>query len=289
MELNKQNPFSFYDFLGYLTPGAVFLYGIWLSVGHTQQNSHGISLELVSQLSFDKPQIYIPFVLVAYISGHFLSFISSITIERFSIWAHGYPSKYLLGIPKTSYFPEEDKLRKVLRFVIGVALTPILVLDWALGEKLRMRELYAKSLDKYLCEILRKKLYCLTVEHIGVFPKAEEHGKASEVDLFMFAYHFAVENAPNHLPKMQNYVALYGFLRTLTFISVLIYWSLWWHTISGAVAISTGVCLMGAATVLTYLMFMAFVKFYRRFSLEALMAMAICCKGSADTAPPESN
>ena len=25
---SKQNPFSFYDFLGYFTPGAIFLYGL---------------------------------------------------------------------------------------------------------------------------------------------------------------------------------------------------------------------------------------------------------------------
>ena len=30
----KQNPFSFYDFLGYFTPGAIFLYGVLLITGH---------------------------------------------------------------------------------------------------------------------------------------------------------------------------------------------------------------------------------------------------------------
>jgi hypothetical protein len=30
----KQNPFSFYDFLGYFTPGAIFLYAALVVYGH---------------------------------------------------------------------------------------------------------------------------------------------------------------------------------------------------------------------------------------------------------------
>lgn len=270
----KQNPFSIYDFLGYLTPGAVLLYGVLFMMGHMHTNTFDLA-SIISQLSFEKAEIYIPFILASYIAGHFLSFLSSITVERYSIWAHGYPSKYLLGISKSDYFPLHDRARRSMRFVTGVLLTPISVLDWALGEKLGMRDLYAKKLDQYLIDILRKKLYGLIIHHMGVFPNKDKHGTAEEVDLFRFAYHFAVENAPSHLPKMQNYVALYGFLRTLTFILLLIYWGLWWHTMSGVIPISTGINLMCISAALTYLMFMAFVKFYRRFTLEALMAMAV--------------
>jgi hypothetical protein len=276
MEL-KQNPFSFYDFLGYLTPGAVLLYGLLFIAGHTNTGQNGLTF-MVAQLSFAKAEIYIPFVLAAYIAGHFLSFISSITIERYSIWAHDYPSKYLLGIPRKQFFPEKDKIRKIVRFVTGVLLTPITVLDWILGERFGMRVLYAKSLDNYLIDVLRGKLTSLIADHLHVVPKTEDHGSPSDVDLFRFAYHYAVENAPNHVPKMQNYVALYGFLRTLTLISLLFYWGMWWHTLTGVVAISTGIFWMFGAALLTYLLFMAFVKFYRRFSLEALMAMAVCLK-----------
>jgi hypothetical protein len=269
----KQNPFSFYDFLGYLTLGAVFLYGILFMVGHIHQDPIDFS-SVTSHLTFEKTEIYIPFVLAAYISGHFLSFLSSITIERYSIWAHGYPSKYLLG-KRARYFPAKDNTRKVVRFLTGILLTPITVFDWALGEKMGMRALYAKQLDKYLIAVLNNKIAGLTIDHICVIPKNEEHGTASEVDFFLFAYHYAVENAPNHFSKMQNYVALYGFLRTLTFISLLVYWELWWHTLSGVITVSNGLYLMLGVAAFTYLMFMAFVKFYRRFSLEALMAMAV--------------
>lgn len=31
----KQNPFSLYDFLGYFTPGAIFLYGCMAAISHS--------------------------------------------------------------------------------------------------------------------------------------------------------------------------------------------------------------------------------------------------------------
>ena len=91
----KQNPFSLYDFLGYFTPGAILLYGCILTLGHTQPD--GSVINYVNQYQgLDKTQFYTLFILIAYISGHFLNFLSSITIECYSNWAFGYPSKYLL-------------------------------------------------------------------------------------------------------------------------------------------------------------------------------------------------
>ncbi len=271
----KQNPFSFYDFLGYLIPGAVFLYGLLLIVGHLSSNETAIGF-VTSRLSFDKAEIYIPFTLLAYITGHFISFLSSITIERYSIWAHGYPSKYLLGIPSKGYlYVEESKpIRLTMRFLVFLALAPISVLDWVLGKKAGMRDLYAKPLDKLLIEVLRKRIECLIDEHAQVDDRPS-HGKAGQLDFFRYAYHYAVENAGNHLPKMQNYVALYGFLRTLTFIALLLFWIIVWHTIAAEMSYLASIVAIFSAAITTYLLFMGFVKFYRRFSLEALMAMAV--------------
>jgi len=270
----KPNPFSIYDFLGYLIPGSVFLYGLLLVIKHVYASDISLS-GIATKLDFKSEEIYIIFVLVSYISGHILSFLSSITIERYSIWAHGYPSKYLLGITRNDYFPKEDKTRCVIRLVVGFILLPIVLLDWLLGEKAGMRDLYAKPLDPLLINVLRNKIEILIVTHAGIVPKAEEHGTLSEADFFRYAYHFAVENVPNHFSKMQNYVALYGFLRTLTLIAVIIFWDLLWHTMVGTIPITISLWLLFFSVSLTYILFMAFVKFYRRFSLKALMAMAV--------------
>lgn len=271
----KQNPFSLYDFLGYITPGAISLYGILLIIGHISPSSTSLGF-VKDYLSFDKAEIYIPFILFAYITGHFLSFISSITIEKYSIWAHGYPSKYLLGLVNPGYYHsvKKHKLRVVVRFLVLVLLAPISVSDYVLGKIIGMRELYSKPLDPLLRSVLRKRIEDLIDHHANV-DNREDHGKARNVDFFRYAYHFAVENAPNHLAKMQNYVALYGFLRTITLISLVLFWAILWHSILANVALPSVGIWLTISGIVTYLLFMGFVKFFRRFSLEALMAMAV--------------
>ena len=270
----KPNPFSIYDFLGYLIPGAIFSYGLLLVIKHTYSNE--ISLQyLATKLKFSNEEIYLIFVLLSYVTGHVLSFLSSITVERYSIWSHGYPSKYLLGIKKSDYFPRNDKTRCLIRGIVVLLLFPIVALDWLLGEKVGMRNLYAKPLDRLLVDVIVKKLDTLMTVHAGIVPESKKHGRAMDADFFRYAYHYAVENAHNHFAKMQNYVALYGFLRTLTLISVIVFWDLLWHVTFGVIPVSIGWWLIFSVLFLSYILFMGFVKFYRRFSLEALMAMAV--------------
>lgn len=273
MEL-KQNPFSVYDFLGYFTPGATFLYAALVIANHSEGRKNAV--ELVSeQLSFDKAEIYIPFVLLAYTLGHLLSFLSSITVERYSIWAHGYPSKYLLGMKHDGYFAIK-KLpipRWIVRLLVAALLLPVSLLDCVLGRLGQMRGLYTKSLDPLLIEVIRAKVLALMKHQGEIDPGA--HGTAAGHDYFRFAYHYAVERAPNHLPKMQNYVALFGFLRTTTLMSVMFFWVMVWHVFANPLHWHAATLLLAAGAFSSFMFYMAFVKFYRRFSLEALMAVAI--------------
>ena len=139
-------------------------------------------------------------------------------------------------------------------------------MDWLLGEKAGLRDLYAKKLDPLLVPC-QDKLRKLIVEHAKI--KSQKYGTADEHDYFRYAYHYTVENAPNHLQKMQNYVALYGFLRTLITGSG--------HFLGSCLARRArtfagiqSVGLLALSILVSYVTFMAFVKFYRRFSLEAL-------------------
>lgn len=270
----KQNPFSLYDFLGYFTPGAIFLYGLMAAYAHTQPDTTILGY-IADKLSFKQPEVYIPFILVAYTIGHFLSFLSSITVERYSIWAFGYPSKYLLDLPHGGYYAMEEKhrIRKFMRTLVAALLAPIVAMDWLLGARAGLRDLYAKKLDALLIATLERKLHKLMVEHADI-KKPSDYGNATEHDFFRYAYHYAVENAPNHLAKMQNYVALYGFLRTLTLLSVVVFWGLVWHATRGTFSALHTILLLALSVLVAYVLFMAFVKFYRRFSLEALMALA---------------
>lgn len=263
MEL-KQNPFSLYDFLGYFTPGAIFIYG-WMAIfAHMQPD-----IKVLDFITFDRAEIYIPFVLISYTAGHLLSFISSIFIEKYSEWTVGYPSKYLLGYKADNYFIGN----KFLRLIVALLLAPISFLECTLNIAIKYRNTYAKPLDPMIQDIIRAKVDILLNEHSDIKEnKGMYSGKSSH--FFLFAYHYVVENAPNHFPKMQNYVALYGFLRTLTLISVFFFWCLFAHIIDGSFSTKLSVVGLLLSAVLSLTFYMAFVKFHRRFSLEVLMALS---------------
>jgi hypothetical protein len=271
----KQNPFSFYDFLGYFTPGAIFLYAAIVVYGHAICPSEPLG---VLERTFDSGngELYVPFVLLAYVVGHFLSFLSSVTVERYSVWTLGYPSKYLTGdsYPKLSELEPPKALRAIGHFVGAMALLPISLLDHLLGRLLNVRDLYAKPLDPFLSEVLKSKVIELAME-LDVAKHAKGKGGMKHHDFFRMAYHYAVEHCPNHLPKMQNYVALYGFLRTVALILVFVFWLAVWHLTRHPFGLAMNAVMLVGTSLMAFVAYGAFVKFYRRFTLEALMAIAV--------------
>ena len=153
-------------------------------------------------------------------------------------------------------------------------MLPIAALDFVLGRGLGFRQFYADKLDMLLSGVIRRKLNRLLRDEAEA-GKRPESIPEDAVDFFRYAYHYAVENAPNHFPKMQNYVALYGFLRTLAFVALIVFWVVFVHAFTRTLThMQIGLWLV-ASSAATYVLFMAFQKFYRRFSLEALMAMAV--------------
>lgn len=273
----KQNPFSLYDFLGYFVPGAFIIYIVLFSSAHIQTTSIPFSTEAINKyLSFERPENYIPFIIIAYIVGHLLSFLSSVTIEQFAIWQFGYPSKFLLGYSRDGYYSAETnkKLQAVIRTLVWIFILPISLLDIIFGKLLNMRFFYTKQLDNLLIAIIKKKIDSIVQNQAEIVEPAK-HGTARGTDFFRYVYHYVLENAPNHLSKIQNYVALFGFLRTITFVFVLFFWVLVFHICYGSFSLPTGLKYIVASSFFTYVFFMAFVKFYRRYSLEVLMAAAV--------------
>jgi hypothetical protein len=271
----KQNPFSFYDFLGYFTPGAIFLYIILIVCGHAMSPSEPLSV-IKTFFGPGNGELYVPFVLLAYVSGHILSFISSVTVERYSVWTLGYPSKYLTGdaYPKLSDLAPPKLLRASGHLLGAIALLPISALDHVIGRALNVRDLYAKPLDPFLSAVLKSKVLELAAD-LDLVKVAQGKGGIENHDFFRLAYHYAVENCPNHLPKMQNYVALYGFLRTVALVLVVLFWFGIWHMFCHPLSMAANIALVGGTALLTFIAYCAFVKFYRRFTLEALMAIAV--------------
>lgn len=274
MEL-KQNPFSFYDFLGYFTPGSLFVYFCIAVSIHSGDALFSIT-ELEASAGLTKADLYIPFILVAYTIGHVLSYVSSVTVERYAIWALGYPSKYLLGIKPDGYFSmKENKItRTVVRSLVFLILLPITVPEIIIGRAFGLRTLYAKKLDDLLVNLIVGKLDPLLKEKGGL-SNLSDYGDAKSSNFFLFAYHYCVENSQRHFPKMQNYVALYGFLRTLTLLSVIAFWTLAWQLSVHPFSLLQNLLLILVVSLSSYIFFIGFVKFYTRFCLEVLMALAV--------------
>ncbi len=273
----KQNPFSIYDFLGYFLPGSLALLVI-LAISHIWFPEFSVFEFLSKHCELTRSESYFLFIVLAYTTGHIFSFISSLTIERYSIWRYDYPSKYLLSFKYKGYFNVEDEpiyARKILRAIFGfLILLPISYPEYVIGRVLRIRDLYAKKLDPLLNEIIRGKINGLVKERSEV-KDPSACGKPSEHDFFRFIYHFVLENAAAHQPKMQNYIALYGFLRTLTFLSVLSFWLIFASWLGGKISLVASICLLTGTSFVGLILFLGFVKFYRRFSLEVLMALSV--------------
>lgn len=270
--LTRQNPFSFYDFLGYFIPGAITFYVIIFAYFHSNTHDFGMSTVSKTILLFDK-NFYLPFIIASYILGHLLSFVSSITIEKYANWSFGYPSKYLLEIAPDGFFkPKSAKVRRIFgRIVVALTIFPVVFFDILLGLLMNLRELYIKPAGKASVSVMKNsiaKIFSNVINQEIPFPDSWFEKES----FFRFCYHYALENAPNHNQKMQNYVALFGFTRTLTFIFVLFFWLFAWHTIEGRMCPKLAYFLILFSGSVGYIFFIAFNKFYRRYCLEALMA-----------------
>ena len=274
---SKQNPFSLYDFLGYFIPGALVLYCGFIAFAHINAKKFNQQMlidafEPFKQGGYD---LYLPFIIVAYIIGHLLSFISSITIEKYTNWMNGYPSKYLLGIESKGYFyANKNKIQRWIgRSLVFFILLPVTLPDIVIGFGLNLRDIYIKAMSDASKEIIKRKIRILFNENLEnkIIDDEEWFRKMS---FFRFCYHYAYEHSSNHPPKMQNYVALFGFCRTLTIIFVLFFWIFLSHICFGKFCNQLIYSSLIGSSFLAYVSFIAFNKFYRRYSLEAMMALA---------------
>lgn len=262
----KQSPFSLYDFLGYFFPGAAAIYGFAYALKYLDI---GDALSEFAHLA--KASELLPFVLVAYVTGHFISLVSSFTVERYFIWHFDYPSKSLLRYESHDFLKKGFAFSNVTRLFVWIILLPITTTTALICFFGEGRPGLINQLDPLLSKIIRKKVTGLIVER-GQVDKPNHYGAPKTSDFFRVVYHYTLENAPAHFAKMQNYVALFGFNRAMTIVFVGLFWM-------GVASVLLGSGLNGLRLIffcyaLANIFFFGFAKFYRRFSLESLMAFA---------------
>lgn len=300
-----KNPFSLYDFLGYLIPGIFFLYIAFAFINIPDNQTidnpnfkYYFDYFIFPSLEFSWTSGIIVLI-ISYIIGLFLAFISSITIEIFTNIIYDYPSKYLLSPPneklgfnckvlvdlykeKNSFKRGEikdinwNKYKSLKRLdifgLLSLFLLPITICEFLFGKMLKINTLYAKRLDLELQNTILNEWHD--------FKEKNKFKININNDYHRIIYHYIYEKMGRHAVKTDNYVALYGIMRSLSLIMVLLFWWLILSTmpflgikypeIKGSIVIP--IIITGF---IAYIFYMGFIKFYRRFTLESLMSLVV--------------
>ncbi len=174
----KQNPFSLYDFLGYVFPGALAI----IIICFFNQLNEITSIKQFFESGMNFLQLHakkgsieiiedtIILTIISYVIGHIIAYLSSITVEQYSQWLFGFPSFFLLKkAPNWLYWRIGDnreevdfKLPKsfqgwielIVRGIVGLFLFPITICYLIIGKLLRMKYYFVKPLDKTLTKAI---------------------------------------------------------------------------------------------------------------------------------------
>lgn len=277
-----KNPFSIFDFLGYVLPGMTSMYFSILFFNYDFNNSlFDNSLMLCKDYNFAS---LIFLVITSYIVGHIISYLSSITVEKFSIWCYGYPSDFLITDPIKHRFlyafsvekcnSMRDKLKEarkvwykyLWRLVVTIAILPLAIFTF-FASLTGLKYFYIKKLDYYLITQYEWK-WSKLIKYLGLIKPNEESS-----DFHRIIYHYSYEYFPQHAKKSNNYVALYDFLRAMCFILIIVTEFMFYFYFKKKSHLLFYYSLLALA--IQYILFMAFMKFYRRFTLESIMCIII--------------
>ncbi|HGP2222280.1 TPA: hypothetical protein ACLGQJ_004575, partial [Salmonella enterica] len=86
------------------------------------------------------------------------------------------------------------------------------------------------------------------------------------------------EFSKQHQTKIQNYVALYGFCRNICLVFIISFWisvPTFIYRFFTESNFIYSLLSMTLSFLFTYVFYVGFVKFYRRYTLEVLMAFAV--------------
>ena len=171
-------------------------------------------------------------MLIYSLLSHIKSSLSSIFVETiFTIRVFGYPSSYLLEKYRNFSYKEDyfeiDKLnsnnpchrqikiliKAFIRLLALSILFPVFV-GLYLGRLFELNSFIVRPLDKYLQNTLKEKQYRLAEKLKISHPDVN-----LECDYHRILMHYVYINIPRSQAKTNNYLALYGFLRSLTLIA----------------------------------------------------------------------
>ena len=287
----EKNPFSLYDFLGHFIPGAMALIILFIIYqGFTEIKNGYFDVSKFCEIStyanfinriskYNIGIIFISFILASYISGTLISYLSSQTIEIFLTRTFGYPSEYLLSASNNDdeklwkrYFKSDNCMKIILYAAILLLLFPISLFVLFFGNKLKIREYITRPLGKGIISSIKKKEKLLA-EKLLIKNYKDIN------DFHRVIMHYVYMNLDKSEVKTDNYIALYGFFRSITLILCLYFdfllaMGFYSFFIPGKKIFDCySFMFIGILGFLCFISFMAFAKFYRRFTLENYMML----------------
>lgn len=292
-----KSKFSLVDIIGYIIPGALALVVMLLFYHYPNEDYSSLVnfLKIVKQYSYlmiNKSAtmgFILPsaFLILSYITGHLFAYVSSITIERFAIWVYGYPSEFLFNQSSWPHIFKDVRRVRVMRprrwkakyfsylmvrIIIILVLLPLSLVVFLI-KLCAIDGFLVKGLDPFLKDIIEKKLSSLRVAlHI---PSNSEYGDA-DMHRIVHEYYYNKCDCIRH--TMDNYVGIYDLMRSLTLIMVIASWLVIFKNLKSFMWLAPinvrAVFLICIFLALTLLFFMAFMKFYRRYTLESYICLA---------------
>ena len=142
-------------------------------------------------------------------------------------------------------------------------MLPVILLTM-LGRFVNIKGFIIKPLDKLTCDLIYERIKGLGYKLGFDVPKYA-------VDYSRIAYHYYIHNQNAvFIQKVNNYVALYGFLRVITLILNITAMSVMIGSFFKGVFVEN-VWFIVLLMFVTYVSFLAYIKFYRRYTLEIFM------------------
>jgi hypothetical protein len=270
-----------YDILGYLVPGLAMFALFDVSIAFHFQQMH-MSYEAVClRYSTIKWQGAIPLVLLCYYVGHMISFLSSLTIERYARWRYRHPMNFLLDLTDTYplFFDTGGncpKWSKIFRFLTAFAIWPLWFWESVLLVTGILRN-YVRSMGPQLVATVKEALRWLR-EKAGI---TVDPSPAYPAEFESLAINYTLESAPAHVYSLRNYIVLYGFIRSMTLVLVIATWLLSLHVGWNLYSDGLSACLSFGAFMVTGMVggifclisYGAYLKFWTRYNREALLGL----------------
>ena len=298
----ERMPFTVYDIIGYLAPGLLTLVFILALPPPLEAFSFLPSYtELRDGIgaygATEKIIFAVILLIFSYLIGHLISFLSSITIERFLVIWEGYPSAWAFrNYLKANWFElaytsqkkitedsgqaENNSLLSSIReaqsftsfTLLHVFLLPLTV-GFIASAVIGARRSVIKPLpDSIIIDAL------FHTDQIGAPIKSKTIGTANVGDWFKWANAYVINTNNIAFLRMYNYLTLYGFMRSTVFVFNLVSWNvIITHlntTPSPEAVVQDGLVISCVA--ITTISFLSYIKFYRRYTEEAIYALHNC-------------